>query len=141
LPREKVLAAVVRLLEATLIRVGNEEYAKSNNSYGLTTMLDRHAKVSGEKITFEFKGKSNKRHHIDVRDRQLAKIVKQCQELPDQEISSDSKSRVPRPTTETESRVEFLCLNAAPRMMAVTIMAMPVIVGFRKASVLIVSFC
>ena len=86
LPREKVLAAVVRLLEATLIRVGNEEYAKSNNSYGLTTMLDRHAKVSGEKITFEFKGKSNKRHHIDVRDRQLAKIVKQCQELPDQEI-------------------------------------------------------
>ena len=73
-------------MEATLIRVGNEEYAKSNNSYGLTTMLDRHAKVSGEKISFEFKGKSNKRHHIDVRDRQLAKIVKQCQELPDQEI-------------------------------------------------------
>lgn len=86
LPREKVLATVVRLLESTLIRVGNEEYARTNESYGLTTMLDRHAKVSGETITFEFKGKSGKRHKIDVRDRRLARIVKQCQDLPDQEI-------------------------------------------------------
>jgi DNA topoisomerase-1 len=86
LPREKVLAAVVRLLESTLIRVGNEEYARDNNSYGLTTMLDRHAKISGETITFQFKGKSGKAHKIDVRDRRLARIVRQCQELPDQEI-------------------------------------------------------
>src|SRR4051812_8790077 len=86
LPREKVLAAVVRLLESTLIRVGNEEYARDNHSYGLTTMLDRHAKISGETITFQFKGKSGKVHKIDVRDRRLARIVKQCQELPDQEI-------------------------------------------------------
>jgi DNA topoisomerase-1 len=86
LPREKVLAAVVRLLESTLIRVGNDEYARDNNSYGLTTMLDRHAKISGETITFQFKGKSGKAHKIDVRDRRLARIVKRCQELPDQEI-------------------------------------------------------
>lgn len=86
LAREKVLATIVRLLESTLIRVGNEEYARDNNSYGLTTMLDRHAKISGATITFEFKGKSGKRHKIDVRDRRLARIVKQCQDLPGQEI-------------------------------------------------------
>lgn len=86
LPREKVLATVVKLLETTLIRVGNEEYAKANHSYGLTTMRNRHAKVSGGKITFEFMGKSGKRHSISVQDAQLAKVVKKCQELPDQEI-------------------------------------------------------
>jgi DNA topoisomerase-1 len=86
LPREKVLATVVRLLESTLIRVGNDEYARDNNSYGLTTMRNRHAKISGATITFEFKGKSGKRHQIDVRDRRLARIVKRCQDLPGQEI-------------------------------------------------------
>jgi DNA topoisomerase-1 len=86
LPREKVLAAVVKLLETTLIRVGNEEYAKSNNSFGLTTLRDKHAEIRGSKIKFEFKGKSGVEHEIDLTDPRLAKIVKQCQDLPGQEL-------------------------------------------------------
>ncbi len=86
LSRDRVLATVVRLLETTLIRVGNDEYAKTNNSYGLTTMLNRHAKVAGDTLTFRFKGKSGVRHEIDVEDRELAKLVKKCQDLPGQEI-------------------------------------------------------
>ena len=86
LTREKVLATVVRLLESSLIRVGNDEYARQNNSYGLTTMRDRHVRVAGEKISFAFKGKSGKHHAIDIHDRELAKIVKRCQELPGQEL-------------------------------------------------------
>jgi DNA topoisomerase I len=86
LGREKVLAAVVRLLETTLIRVGNDEYATHNGSYGLTTLRNRHAKVNGGTITFEFKGKSGKRHSVDLRDPRLAALVKRCQELPGQEL-------------------------------------------------------
>jgi DNA topoisomerase-1 len=84
--RAKVLASVVRLLETTLIRVGNDEYAQQNGSYGLTTLHNRHAKVRGTQITFEFKGKSGKQHRIDVRDPQLARLVRRCQELPGQEL-------------------------------------------------------
>jgi DNA topoisomerase I len=86
LPREKVLATVVRLLEATLIRVGNEEYARHNASYGLTTLRDRHVDVSGSVVRFEFKGKSGVRHAVDLRDRRLAKIIKDCQDLPGYEL-------------------------------------------------------
>lgn len=86
LPREKVLAAVVRLLETTLIRVGNEEYAKNNGSFGLTTMQDRHAKVNGSKVRFEFRGKAGIRHEIDLDDPRLARTVRQCQELPGQQL-------------------------------------------------------
>ena len=86
LPRDKVLATVVRLLEATLIRVGNDEYARQNHSYGLTTMHDRHVKIRGGKISFSFKGKSGKRHEIALHDPNLAKIVKRCQDLPGQEL-------------------------------------------------------
>ncbi len=86
LPREKVLATVVKLLEATLIRVGNEEYARANQSFGLTTLRDHHAKISGDTVTFQFRGKSGKMHKIDVRDRHLARTVKRCQDLPGQEI-------------------------------------------------------
>jgi DNA topoisomerase-1 len=86
LPREKVLAAVVRLLETTLIRIGNDEYASTNNSYGLTTLRDRHAKISGSKVRFHFKGKSGVEHDIDLRDPQLARIVRKCQELPGEEL-------------------------------------------------------
>jgi DNA topoisomerase-1 len=86
LPREKVLATVVRLLETTLIRVGNEEYARSNHSFGLTTMRNRHVKVDGSKLRFKFKGKSGKTHSISITDRRLARIVKRCQDLPDQEL-------------------------------------------------------
>jgi DNA topoisomerase-1 len=86
LPREKVLAAVVRLLETTLIRVGNEEYAKENASFGLTTMQDRHAKFNGSGVKFRFKGKSGVEHDIDLNDKKLAKVVKACRDLPGQEL-------------------------------------------------------
>jgi DNA topoisomerase-1 len=86
LPREKVLAAVVRIMEQTLIRVGNEEYAKSNHSYGLTTLQDKHAKISRGKIHFDFRGKSGVEHEIDVNDPRLARIAKECQDLPGQEL-------------------------------------------------------
>ena len=86
LSREKVLALVVQLLERTLIRVGNEEYARDNGSIGLTTMKDGHARVAGETVTFQFKGKSGIRHAVDVRDRRLARIVKACRDLPGYEL-------------------------------------------------------
>ena len=86
LPREKVLAAVVRLLETTLIRVGNEEYAEQNNSYGLTTLQDRHAKINGGTVRFRFRGKSGVPHEVDLDDPRLARIVRQCQDLPGAEL-------------------------------------------------------
>jgi len=86
LPREKVLATIVRLLETTFARVGNEEYAKENHSYGLTTLQNKHVDVDGSKVHFKFKGKSGKLHNIDVHDRRLARIVKQCQDLPGYEL-------------------------------------------------------
>ncbi|HZO84309.1 MAG TPA: DNA topoisomerase IB [Verrucomicrobiae bacterium] len=86
LPRRKVLAVVVRLLEISLIRVGNDEYARDNKSYGLTTMRNHHVDVSGPRMRFQFRGKSGKKHAIDITDSRLAKIVKQCQDLPGQEI-------------------------------------------------------
>jgi DNA topoisomerase I len=86
LPRNKVLATVVKLLEVSLIRVGNDEYARDNKSYGLTTMRDHHVDVSGQRMRFQFRGKSGKKHAIDISDPRLAKIVKQCQDLPGQEI-------------------------------------------------------
>jgi len=86
LPREKVLALVISLLEATLIRVGNEEYARDNGSFGLSTLRDRHVKGTSGGLRFSFTGKSGKEHVVPVRDRRLARLVKQCQELPGQEL-------------------------------------------------------
>ena len=86
LPREKVLATVVALLERTRIRVGNEEYARDNRSFGLTTLRDRHARVRGGTVTFEFKGKSGKEHEVELSDRRLARIVARCQGLPGQQL-------------------------------------------------------
>ncbi len=86
LPREKVLATVVRLLEATLIRVGNEEYARTNESFGLTTMRDDHVDVQDSKIHFHFRGKSGVEHTVDVKDRRLAAVVRRSQDLPGQEL-------------------------------------------------------
>lgn len=86
LPREKVLATVVALLEQTLIRIGNHEYAKSNESYGLTTMLENHALVRGSTLRFSFTGKSGKEHAVTMRDRRLAPIVRRIQELPGQHL-------------------------------------------------------
>ena len=86
LPREKVLATIVSLMENTLIRVGNAEYARENKSYGLTTMRTRHVEVEGSHITFTFQGKSRVHHTIDLTDRRLAKIVKRCEEIPGYEL-------------------------------------------------------
>ena len=86
LPRDKVLAAVVRLLEKTFIRVGNDEYARTNRSFGLATMRDRHVKVSGSTVRFIFRGKSGVEHELTLDDRRLARIVKQCRDLPGQEL-------------------------------------------------------
>ena len=86
LPREKILATVVRLLEVTLIRVGNEEYARRNDSFGLATMRDRHVRVNGSALRFEFRGKSGILHAVDVEDRRLARIVRQSRDLPGFEL-------------------------------------------------------
>jgi DNA topoisomerase-1 len=86
MPREKVLAAIVRLLESTLIRVGNDEYAYENKSFGLTTIHNHHAKVTGSTIHFRFRGKSGIEHAIDLEDPRLARIVRKCQELPGEEL-------------------------------------------------------
>ncbi len=86
LPREKVLATVVQLLERTFIRVGNEEYVKENKSFGLTTLRNRHVKVRGAKVRFRFRGKSGQEHDIDTEARRVARIIRKLQELPGQEI-------------------------------------------------------
>jgi DNA topoisomerase-1 len=86
LPRRKVVAAVVRLLQKSLIRVGNEEYSRANGSYGLTTMRNRHVRVRGKRLEFSFRGKSGKFHAIELDDDRLARIVRHCQELPGQKL-------------------------------------------------------
>ncbi|MBY0330765.1 MAG: DNA topoisomerase IB [Acetobacteraceae bacterium] len=86
LPREKVLATIVHLLDTTLIRVGNDDYAKQNRSYGLTTLRNRHVSVEGAELRFAFKGKSGRTWQLGIRDRRVARIVKACQDLPGQEL-------------------------------------------------------
>lgn len=86
MPRAKVLATVVRLLELTLIRVGNEEYARDNKTYGLTTMRDKHVDITGTTVQFTFRGKSGIQHTIDIKDRKLAQIVKRSRDLPGYEL-------------------------------------------------------
>jgi DNA topoisomerase-1 len=86
LPREKVLAAVIALLERTRIRVGNDEYARANKSFGLTTLLDRHVSAGSTSVRFRFRGKSGKDHEVTLQDRRLARIVKRCQDIPGQRL-------------------------------------------------------
>ena len=86
LPRAKVLATIVQLLERSLIRIGNEEYARENKSFGLTTMQDRHVDVKGSKLRFRFRGKSGRQHEVDVTDRRLARTVLKLQDLPGQSL-------------------------------------------------------
>ena len=97
LPREKVLATVVRLLERTFIRIGNEEYARENKSFGLTTIKNRHVTVKGPHLRFRFRGKSGRQHEVDITDRRIAKIVSKCQDLPGQDlfqyVSDDGEPR------------------------------------------------
>lgn len=84
--REKILALIVQLLESTLIRVGNDEYARTNQSYGLTTMRHRHVAIAGSRLVFRFRGKSGQQHEIALTDKKLARIIKRCRELPGQEL-------------------------------------------------------
>jgi DNA topoisomerase-1 len=86
MPREKVLAAVVKTMEITRIRIGNDAYAEENNSFGLTTIHNRHAKVNGSSVKFKFRGKSGVVHEVTFQDRRLSKIIRRCQELPGEEL-------------------------------------------------------
>jgi DNA topoisomerase-1 len=86
LPRERVLATVVRLLEATSIRVGSDEYARANHHFGLTTLLDRHVSIDGGTVRFRFRGKSGVDHKVGLDDPRLARLVRQCQEIPGQRL-------------------------------------------------------
>jgi DNA topoisomerase-1 len=86
LPREKILATIVRLLETTLIRIGNREYARENASFGLTTLRNRHVSVEGDTVHFEFRAKSGKMRRLDLKDRRMARLVKKCRELPGHEL-------------------------------------------------------
>lgn len=98
LPREKVLAAIVRLLETTLIRVGNEEYARANGSFGLTTLRNEHVEATPSTLRFRFRGKSGKQHSMQVSDRRLARVIERCQDLPGQTlfeyVDDDGQPRV-----------------------------------------------
>jgi DNA topoisomerase-1 len=86
LPREKVQATIVHLLEATLMRIGNEEYARENKSFGLTTLRERHVRLDGSKVQFRFRGKSGVHHAVEVHDRRLARIIGRIRDLPGQEL-------------------------------------------------------
>jgi DNA topoisomerase-1 len=86
LPRARVLAAIVRLLETTLARVGNPEYARTNGTFGLTTLRNRHVRVKEDRLTFDFRGKHGIQHNINLADRHLAAIVRRCRDLPGQEL-------------------------------------------------------
>ena len=86
LPKRKVVAALVALLETTMMRIGNEEYAKENRSYGLSTLRNRHARVKGSHVEFDFRGKHGITHHIDLDDRRLARVVERCRDLPGQDL-------------------------------------------------------
>ncbi len=108
LPREKVLATIVRLMEATLIRVGNAEYARDNGSYGLTTMRNKHVEVTGSTITFSFQGKSRVHHTIDVEDRRLARIVRQCADIPGYELFQYLDAEGERHTIDSADVNEYL---------------------------------
>jgi DNA topoisomerase-1 len=108
LPREKVLATVVRLLECTNIRVGNDEYARANGSYGLTTLRDKHVEVSGGSLRFSFKGKSGKTHEVELSDRRLARIVQRCRDVPGEELFQYLDDDGTRQTISSEDVNEYL---------------------------------
>ena len=108
LPREKVLATVVHLLETTCIRVGNTEYAQENKSFGLTTLRNRHVDVSGNTVRFQFKGKSGVKHNIKVNDRRLAKVIKRCQDLPGYELFQYIDDEGKRQTIDSEDVNDYL---------------------------------
>jgi len=102
LPKDKVLATVVELLEATHLRIGNDEYARVNRSFGLTTLRNRHAVVAGSSLRFRFRGKGGRIHEVGVRDRRLARIVSACQDLPGQELFQYLDEGEPQPIGSTD---------------------------------------
>ena len=111
LPREKVLATVVRLLEETHLRIGNEEYVRENGSFGLTTLRNQHLDISGSTLRFHFLGKSGKYHDVDVRDPRLARIIRRCQEIPGHELFQyldDEGQRDTRHTIESTDVNDYL---------------------------------
>jgi DNA topoisomerase I len=108
LPRERVLAAVVRLIEATLFRIGNTEYAKANKSYGLTTLRDRHVEIDGSLIHLSFRGKHGLRHESDINDRRLARIIKDCRDLPGYELFQYIDEEGERHTIDSADVNEYL---------------------------------
>ena len=108
LTHEKVVATIVKLMETTLIRVGNEEYAKQNGSYGLTTLRDKHAKVRGSKVRLMFRGKSGKDVEAEVEDRRLARIIRQLQDLPGQELFSYLDENGERRTVSSQDVNDYL---------------------------------
>jgi DNA topoisomerase I len=108
LPREKVLAAVVRLLDSTLARVGNEEYRRENRSFGLTTLRDRHVQVAGSRVALSFRGKGGKQLEVRVSDRRLARVVRQSQEIPGQQLFQYLDDGGRRHTVESEDVNDYL---------------------------------
>jgi DNA topoisomerase-1 len=106
--RRQILAAVVRLLDKTLIRVGNDEYARENNSYGLTTLRMKHVQVNGSKLSFSFRGKSGVQHAISVKDLRIARIVQRCQDLPGQELFQYLNSSEKRETVTSDDVNAYL---------------------------------
>ncbi|MEO8200569.1 MAG: DNA topoisomerase IB [Gemmatimonadota bacterium] len=108
LPKEKVLATLVKLLEWTCIRVGNDEYAKANKSFGLTTLKDQHVEIKGSTVKFEFRGKSGKTHSCDISDRRLAGIVRRCQAIPGQELFQYLDESGKRQTVNSEDVNEYI---------------------------------
>lgn len=108
LPRERVLAAVVRLMETTLFRIGNTEYAKANKSYGLTTLRDRHVEIDDSRIHLDFRGKHGIRHQTDISDRRLARIIKDCRDLPGYELFQYLDEEGDRHTIDSADVNEYL---------------------------------
>lgn len=108
LPRQKVLATIVNLLEQTHIRVGNHEYAKENGSYGLTTLHTKHVEVAGSRVTFSFQGKSKVHHTVSLQDRRLARVIKQCEELPGYELFQYVDEDGKRHTVDSSDVNEYL---------------------------------
>ena len=108
LPRERVVATVVRLLDIALIRVGNEGYAKENGSYGLTTLRVRHVDIAGARIRFDFPGKSGKRVAVDIEDRRVARILSRCTTLPGEELFQYIDDRGDRRTITSDDVNEYV---------------------------------
>ena len=108
LPREKILATIVRLLETTMMRVGNEEYVRSNGSFGLTTLRNKHVRIEGARLEFHFRGKSGIEHQIELTDRRLARIVRRCRELPGYELFQYLDAQGDRGSIDSEDVNDYL---------------------------------